>query len=58
MARLLISADLHGNLGLCRAAGDAAARLGADVVVFAGDLCPGPGEHRLGELPRVQPDND
>lgn len=39
--RLVYAADLHGNLSLYRASGEAAERWVADAVVFGGDLCPG-----------------
>ena len=39
--RIVYAADLHGNLNLYRAAGEAAERWSADAVVFGGDLCPG-----------------
>jgi len=41
MPRLVYTSDLHGNLDLYRAAGEAAVRTRADALIFGGDLCPG-----------------
>jgi Icc-related predicted phosphoesterase len=38
--RLVYTADLHGNLALFRALGEAALRQEADAVIIGGDLCP------------------
>lgn len=55
MTRLVYTADLHGNLELYRAAGEAALRLAADAVVFGGDLCPGTPSASSTHLPQAQP---
>ncbi|MEI8188697.1 MAG: metallophosphoesterase [candidate division NC10 bacterium] len=39
--RLVYTADLHGNLALYRALGEAALGWEADAVIIGGDLCPG-----------------
>jgi Icc-related predicted phosphoesterase len=54
MARLVYGADLHGNLDLYRAAGEAAFRWGADAVIFGGDLCPE--THPFARMPQAQAD--
>ena len=41
MLLIVYTSDLHGNLDLYRAAGEAAVRSGADALIFGGDLCPG-----------------
>jgi Icc-related predicted phosphoesterase len=41
LARLVYTSDLHGNVNLYRAAGEAAVRTRADALIFGGDLCPG-----------------
>jgi Icc-related predicted phosphoesterase len=41
LAHLVYTSDLHGNLDLYRAAGEAAVRTHADALIFGGDLCPG-----------------
>ncbi len=56
MTRLVYAADLHGNLELYRAAGEAALRLAADAVVFGGDLCPGTPRASSTHLPQAQPE--
>jgi Icc-related predicted phosphoesterase len=56
MARLIYTADLHGDLELYRAAGEAARRLEADAVIFGGDLCPGMPSASAVSLPRAQPE--
>jgi Icc-related predicted phosphoesterase len=50
--RIVYAADLHGNLGLYRSAGEAAERWSADAVVFGGDL--GPGATPFIRTPQVQ----
>lgn len=50
--RLVYAADLHGNLDLYRAAGEAVERWSADAVVFGGDL--GPGATPFVRTPQVQ----
>jgi len=55
LARLIYTSDLHGDLDLYRAAGEAAIRTRADALIFGGDLCPGtPSKSSLG-LPIDQP---
>ena len=54
MTRLVYTADLHGNLALYRAAGEAALRIQADAVVFGGDLCPGTPSASSTHLPQAQ----
>ena len=39
--RLVYTTDLHGNLALYRALGEAALRWEADTAIIGGDLCPG-----------------
>ena len=56
MPRLLYTSDLHGDLELYRAAGEAALRTGADAVVFGGDLCPGTPSSSSLDLPDAQPE--
>jgi Icc-related predicted phosphoesterase len=56
MTRLVYTTDLHGNLELYRAAGEAALRLAADVVVLGGDLCPGTPSASSTHLPQAQPE--
>jgi len=41
MSLIVYTSDLHGNLDLYRAAGEAAVRTRADALIFGGDLCPG-----------------
>ena len=56
MTRLIYTSDLHGDLGLYRAAGEAALQLEADAIVFGGDLCPGMPSASAVALPRAQPE--
>jgi Icc-related predicted phosphoesterase len=55
MTRLIYTADLHGEVELYRAAGEAARRLEADAIAFGGDLCPGTPSASAVSLPRAQP---
>jgi Icc-related predicted phosphoesterase len=55
MTRIIYTSDLHGDLDLYRAAGEAAHARGADVLIFGGDLCPGTPSPRHTELPQSQP---
>jgi Icc-related predicted phosphoesterase len=55
MTRLVYTADLHGNLELYRAAGEAALRAQAAALVFGGDLCPGTPSASSTHLPQAQP---
>ena len=41
MPIIVYTSDLHGDLDLYRAAGEAAIRTRADALIFGGDLCPG-----------------
>ncbi len=54
--RLVYTADLHGDLTLYRAAGEAAVRLRADALIFGGDLCPGTPSGASLRLPINQPE--
>jgi Icc-related predicted phosphoesterase len=56
MTRLVYTADLHGNLTLYRAAGEAALRTQAGALVFGGDLCPGTPSASSIHLPQAQPE--
>jgi Icc-related predicted phosphoesterase len=56
MTRLVYATDLHCNLELYGAAGEAALRLAADAVVFGGDLCPGTPRASSAHLPQAQPE--
>jgi len=53
---LVYTSDLHGDLGLYRAAGEAAVRLRADALIFGGDLCPGTPSGAALRLPIEQPE--
>jgi Icc-related predicted phosphoesterase len=53
--RAIYTSDLHGNLELYRAAGDAAQDWGADAVILGGDLCPGTPSASSRHLPSAQP---
>jgi Icc-related predicted phosphoesterase len=55
MTRIIYTSDLHGDLGLYRAAGEAATARGADILIFGGDLCPGTPSARHTDLPQSQP---
>jgi len=54
MTRVVYSTDVHGNLNLFQAVGEAAERWGADAVVFGGDLCPE--AHPFDRMPQTQPE--
>lgn len=56
MIRLVYTSDLHGNLALYRAAGEAARRFEADAVALGGDLCPGTPSASATHLPQAQPE--
>jgi Icc-related predicted phosphoesterase len=56
LTRLVYTSDLHGDLELYRAAGEAALRLDADAIIFGGDLCPGTPSASAVSLPRAQPE--
>jgi Icc-related predicted phosphoesterase len=54
--RLVYTSDLHGNIDLYRAAGEAAVRTRADALIFGGDLCPGTPSGASIHLPVDQPE--
>jgi Icc-related predicted phosphoesterase len=56
LTRLIYTSDLHGDLGLYRAAGDAAIRLRAEALIFGGDLCPGTPSGASLRMPIEQPE--
>ncbi len=56
MARLVYTSDLHGDLDLYRAAGEAAVRTRADALIIGGDLCPGTPSAASLRLPIDQPE--
>lgn len=56
MTRMVYTSDLHGDLELYRAAGEAAVRRGADALILGGDLCPGTPSASSTHLPRAQPE--
>ena len=56
MTRIVYTADLHGDLDLYRAAGEAAVRQHADALIFGGDLCPGTPSGSAPRLPIDQPE--
>jgi Icc-related predicted phosphoesterase len=56
LARLVYTSDLHGDLDLYRAAGEAAIRRRADALIFGGDLCPGKPTGSSLRLPIEQPE--
>ena len=56
MLRIVYTSDLHGNVNLYRAAGDAAIRTHADALCFGGDLCPGTPSGASRRLPVEQPE--
>jgi Icc-related predicted phosphoesterase len=56
VTRLVYTSDLHGDLELYRAAGEAALRRNADALVLGGDLCPGTPSASAVSLPRAQPE--
>jgi Icc-related predicted phosphoesterase len=55
MARLVYTSDVHGDLELYRAAGEAALNAKADALIVGGDLCPGTPSPRHIDLPQSQP---
>lgn len=55
MKRIVYTSDLHGDLALYRAAGEAALARSADALIFGGDLCPGTPSARHTDLPQSQP---
>ena len=56
MSSIVYTSDLHGNLDLYRAAGNAAVSTGADALIFGGDLCPGTPNGKSFTLPTEHPD--
>jgi len=56
MPIIVYTSDLHGDLSLYRAAGEAAVRLRADALIFGGDLCPGSPSGASLRLPIEQPE--
>jgi Icc-related predicted phosphoesterase len=56
MLNIVFTSDLHGDLNLYRAAGQAAVRTRADALIFGGDLCPGTPSAASQRLPIQQPD--
>jgi len=56
LARIVYATDLHGNINLYRAAGEAAVRTQADALIFGGDLCPGTPSATSLRLPIEQPE--
>ena len=56
MARIVYTSDLHGNLDLYRAAGNAAVRTRAAALIFGGDLCPGTPSGEARRMPVEQPE--
>ena len=56
MARIVYTSDLHGDLDLYRAAGDAAVKTKADALIFGGDLCPGTPSASSPRMPLEQPE--
>ena len=56
MPIIVYTSDLHGVLGLYRAAGEAAVRTRADALIFGGDLCPGTPSGASRRLPIEQPE--
>jgi len=55
MHRLIYTSDLHGDLELYRAAGEAALRTPAGALILGGDLCPGMPTSPSIHLPQAQP---
>jgi len=53
---VVYTSDLHGNLDLYRAAGEAAVRARAEALIFGGDLCPGTPSGASRRLPIEQPE--
>jgi Icc-related predicted phosphoesterase len=56
MPLIVYTSDLHGDLDLYRAAGEAAVRTRADALIFGGDLCPGSATGASRRLPIEQPE--
>jgi Icc-related predicted phosphoesterase len=56
LTRLVYTSDLHGDLELYRAAGEAALQRKADALIIGGDLCPGTPSASAVSLPRAQPE--
>ena len=56
MPLIVYTSDLHGELDLYRAAGQAAVRTRADALIFGGDLCPGVASSASPRLPIEQPE--
>jgi Icc-related predicted phosphoesterase len=56
MPLIVYTSDLHGDLDLYRAAGEAAVRTRADALIFGGDLCPGTPTGPSPRLPIEQPE--
>ncbi len=56
MPTIVYTSDLHGELDLYRAAGEAAIRRRADALIFGGDLCPGIPSASSLRLPIEQPE--
>jgi uncharacterized protein len=56
LVRVVYTSDLHGELALYRAAGDAAVTDRADALIFGGDLCPGTPSGSSPSLPIHQPE--
>jgi Icc-related predicted phosphoesterase len=56
MPIIVYTSDLHGNLDLYKAAGEAAVRTRADALIFGGDLCPGIPSMSSLRLPIDQPE--
>ena len=56
MTRIVYTADLHGDLDLYRAAGEAAVNQRADALIFGGDLCPGTPTGSSLRMPIEQPE--
>ena len=56
MTRIVFTSDLHGDLELYRAAGEAAVRQRADALIFGGGLCPGTPTGSSLRMPIEQPE--
>jgi Icc-related predicted phosphoesterase len=56
LRRIVYTSDLHGDLELYRAAGEAAVSQHADALIFGGDLCPGTPTGSSLRLPIEQPE--
>ncbi len=55
MTRIIYTSDLHGDLDLYHAAGEAAFHRGVEILIFGGDLCPGMPSASATYLPKAQP---